>query len=579
MVNPLLIPVPFLALMLVALLVPNGRNRWLGYLGALASLATLALLALVWQSPVGVEQPWFAAPGTSMTLSMLVDPLSLLMAAIVAGVGVFVFWYSVGYFSAGENLRKYYALMALFALSMLAVVLAGNLFQLFFFWELVGVSSYLLIGFWQHKESAVAAARKAFTTIIIGDAFFLAGILLLYHAYGTFDISTILATLRPDTYTVLAGIGIIAAGISKSAQFPLHAWLPDAMEGPTPVSAFLHSATMVKAGLFLIARMLPLIIIAGLAPWLVLIAVITIIISACMALVENDIKRVLAYSTMNQLAFILLSFGLGAVAAGLFQLLTHSVFKALLFLSAGVLIHAAGTQDMTQMRVRRSGVVWLSALAGAAALAGLPPLSGFFSKDAIYEAVLAASPEIILVFSIAVALSAAYICRWLLLIFHEDGVETHGDWTMRFPLPVLAVLAVLGGAAGWVVLPWLGAAAPHFGIAAILSTVLVLLGAWGAYLCRSPRMQWLADSPLAGLFRERFFLDALTAGVGRAGLRLGRAAAWLDDAVVNRCVRGIASAVVAIGRFARRMQTGNALTYAAAMILGFLLLVVAVRFA
>jgi NADH-quinone oxidoreductase subunit L len=577
-----LIPAPFLLVMIAALLWPR-RSEYVGYLGAAAGLVTLALVYLTWRSGTpGGELEWFAVAGTMFTWSVMVDQLSLLLAGIVAGIGTFIFLYSVGYMDASEELRRYYAELALFATSMLAVVMSANLFQLFFAWELVGVSSYLLIGYWHDRKTAIAAARKAFITIIIGDAFLLAGIFLLWKGYGTFAIAPILEAARADTITTIAGLFIIIGAISKSAQFPLHAWLPDAMEGPTPVSAFLHSATMVKAGLFLVARFLPLLAIAGLSPVLIIIAVITIIISACMALVENDIKRVLAYSTMNQLAFILLAFGLGATVAGLYHLLNHSVFKALLFMAAGVIIHLAGTQDIRQMELKLGwNVLAVTTAIGALALAGLPPLSGFFSKDAIFEQILhTGNAALILVFSIAIIMSAAYISRWYLLIFRRNGSVAHVHWQMRAPLPILAALVVFGGLITGMFYSWWDSSASASLFAGVLSTILALAGFGIAYAIywRGMDINWLSRSSMAEFFRQRFLLDDLGSALASAVQGIGKAMVWVDTHIVDRTVVGVGHMLSAVGALLRRFISGHPTNYLFAFVIGFIIIIITLRF-
>jgi NADH-quinone oxidoreductase subunit L len=582
MVTAYLLPVPFLIAGIIALF---RKEKWVGYVGSVAGIITFLLVLQLWADSFRgvVSTNWFSAAGVTFVWSVLIDNLSLLMSAIVAGIGTFIFLYSAGYLEAHEDLSRYYAELALFASAMIGVITSANLFQLFFCWELVGVSSYLLIGFWHEKESAIAAARKAFITIIIGDAFLLAGILLLWKSYGTFDIQTILASMQMNQLTMLAGFCIIIGAISKSAQFPLHAWLPDAMEGPTPVSAFLHSATMVKAGLFLIVRMLPLIVLVGLSPLLVVIAVITILISACCALVENDVKRVLAYSTMNQLAFILLAIGLGATVAGLYHLLNHSIFKALLFMSAGIMIHAAGTQDITKMRLKLGwNILAVCTAIGAWALAGLPPFSGFFSKDAIFEAVLESqNGALIFFFCAAVILSAAYIFRWFFLIFAKDGKEAHMNWEMRAPLPVLAFLTVVGGAAMLSFYAWWGADV-HFGIVMLISTILGATGFLIAYIIyykKSMPVDALASSAMARYFKARFLLDDLYAALANVVEEIGAIFMHVDERIINRFLEGLARFFSRLAALLRKIISGRSTSYVTAVIVGFILILLFVRFA
>jgi NADH-quinone oxidoreductase subunit L len=598
MVNPLLLPVPFLAVMLISLLWPRKGKAFLGYLGSVAGIITLFLIWSVWGTSGTTSVAWFELGRIAISWTVLIDHLSLLLVAIVAGIGSLIFLYSVGYLEPTEDLKRFYAVLALFAASMIGVVTSDNLFQLFFSWELVGLSSYLLIGFWHHKPSAVAAARKAFLTIIVGDAFLLTGIFLLWQAYGTFSITAILASLSaiPGAATggalpatvIFAGVCIIVGAISKSAQFPLHAWLPDAMEGPTPVSAYLHSATMVKAGLFLIARFLPLLILAGLSPVLLAIAIITIIMSACMALVENDLKRVLAYSTMNQLAFILLALSFGTIAAttaGLYHLLNHSIFKALLFMAAGVIIHLSGTQDLREIAkrpLRSRSLLGITALIGVLALAGIPPLNGFFSKDVILELVLERHDSLLTAFFIAAAgLSAAYIFRWYFLIFRNDGFDAHYHWQLRAPLPLLASFALIGGALSWPFFAWQGVSY-HLGIASVIGIAAAAIGACLAYLAiiYDPALgKILADSAFASVFRARFLVDDVMDMLARTVTELGCALKWFDEHVIDRGVLRFGSGFVGSGIVLRRAVSGKPTAYVYAVATGVIIILLLVRFA
>jgi NADH-quinone oxidoreductase subunit L len=575
-----LLPLPFLLASILALIFP--KKRALGILGVIAGITTLALLFSL--APGTHRAPWFEVGDFTFEWGVLLDTTSILLVTIVAGIGTFIFLYSIGYLDPSESLKRFYAELALFAAGMIGVITSANLLQLFFCWEIVGISSYLLIGFWYSKESAVAAARKAFTTILIGDAFLLLGILALRQFYGTFDIPTILLIAQANGITVLAGVCIIIGAISKSAQFPLHAWLPDAMEGPTPVSAFLHSATMVKAGLFLIVRMLPLLALVGLSPLLVAIAVITIIISGCCALVETDIKRVLAYSTMNQLAFILLAFGIGtaaAVTAGLYHLLNHSIFKALLFMAAGAIIHLAGTQDIAKMNIKTRSMLGITTLCGVLALAGVPPFSGFFSKDGIFEAVLGTGNlTLIIVFCVAIIMSVVYIFRWYFLIFKKDGFVAHLHWQMKTPLPILAFATVLGGFAMSPFYAWIGERV-HFGIASVISVFLVLIGFTIAYLIyrKAWNISWASSSGLTKFFEKRFLLDDLYGFLANMVLELSHLLSWIDERIINGMLASLVRSFDLFSVSLRQTVTGRTSTYITAVVVGFIIIACYLRFA
>jgi len=579
---PALLPVPYLMVTLLALASRNGRNAWLYIAGIVAGICTLTLSIIVWPAtPLQDAWRWFSAGPLDVSWIVLRDPLALTLAALVGGIGALVFLYSGGYFGKGEDLRRYYALLALFASSMVAAVTAGDLIQLLFAWEIIGVTSFLLIGFWHHRDAAVRAARKAFLTIIVGDAALLAGILALAIRYGTTGIPAILEAARPDAITILAGVGILIGAISKSAQFPLHDWLPDAMEGPTPVSAFLHSAAMVKAGLFLVARMLPLLLLVGLGPWIALIALVTMLLASGIALVETDIKRVLAYSTMNHIAIVLLALGLGAGAAALTHLLMHSVTKAMLFFSAGVLIHSAGTQDLSRMRFQWRSLPVVSAIIGALALAGIAPLAAAVSKDVVLEAAIeAGDPALLLAFASALVLGAAYLVRWILLITTPGGerMTAVADRRMTLPLPLLLV----GAAAGALALPLLHALGVttelRLGASALLSMALAVVGGLLAYAAtRTIALDWLSRSALASAARARFLMDDLCAAVADGVAGLARVWVAVDDAGVNRTARGIGNAAVLAGSKLRYTVTGRVRAYALAILIGALALILLVR--
>jgi NADH-quinone oxidoreductase subunit L len=435
---------------------------------------------------------WLSIGNFNFHLGLIMDQLAAVMAVVVSVVSLMVQIYSIGYMHGDEaGYYRYYTYMSLFTFSMLGLVLSDNLLFTFVFWELVGLCSYLLIGFWFHKKSAADAAKKAFITTRVGDFGFLAGILVLYFNTGTFDIYKLheMAITHELAGPVLmwAAIGLFAGAIGKSAQFPLHVWLPDAMEGPTPVSALIHSATMVCAGVFLVARTIPLFIYSTEA--ITLVAVIggfTAIFAATMGLAANDIKRVLAYSTISQIGYMMLGLGAvgmvlareigagelnmgteelliitrGAVAVGMFHLFTHAYFKSLLFMGAGSVNHPTGTFDMRLMGGLRRSMPWTYAtfLIGSLSLAGIWPLAGFWSKDEILASALEAQPVLFWFAMITVFLTAFYMFRVIFMTFHgeyrggakDDGKDHHhvheSPWIMVGPLVFLAVLAV---SAGW----------------------------------------------------------------------------------------------------------------------------------
>jgi NADH-quinone oxidoreductase subunit L len=423
---------------------------------------------------------WLGTDNLVVDLSLLIDPLSVTMMLIVSGVGGLIVLYSVGYMDGDPEERRYFAYMSLFVFSMLMLVQAGNFLFLLVGWGLVGLASYLLIGFWHERREAVAAAKKAFVMNAFGDATMALAFFALLWQTGTLDFQVAFegAGGLSQTTVNLVALGLLGGAVAKSAQIPLHTWLPDAMEGPTPVSALIHAATMVTAGVYLIVRAHPIFELApsvhDLAAGL---GAITLLVAGLVALVQTDIKRVIAYSTMSQIGYMFLGAGLGAYGNGMFHLMTHAFFKALLFMAAGLVIHhLAGEQDIRRMGgVRRVlPKTYLAFLVGSLALVGIPPLSGFFSKDSILASALASGPygQLLFVAGLAGALlTGLYTFRLFFIVFlgepsplvrapaghghapEADASRPHGDsaphgegpWTMTWPVGVLALLTVVGG--------------------------------------------------------------------------------------------------------------------------------------
>jgi NADH-quinone oxidoreductase subunit L len=488
---------------LILRLFVNRKSKVYGFitilaLGASAAFAVWSLFSVMSAENHQISVPdinWILIGDFNFHIGLIMDQLSALMAVVVSVISLMVQIYSLGYMAHDEaGYYRFYTYMSLFTFSMLGLVLADNLLFTYVFWEMVGLCSYLLIGFWFHKKSAADAAKKAFIVTRIGDFGFLAGILILFANTGTFDINQLheLAVTGVLGGAVLtwACIGLFAGAVGKSAQFPLHVWLPDAMEGPTPVSALIHSATMVCAGVFLVARTMPLFVFSHDA--IMLVAVIggfTAIFAATMGLVANDIKRVLAYSTISQIGYMMLGLGVagislsnvigsvnmvnaeqwridamliltkGAVAVGMFHLFTHAFFKALLFMGAGSVGHTTGTFDMRLMGGLRKTMPWTYAtfVIGSLSLAGIWPLAGFWSKDEILVSAFTTQPVLFWLAMITVFLTAFYMFRAILLTFHGDyrgGAKEEGQdhshthespWVMVAPLVFLAIMAVVAG--------------------------------------------------------------------------------------------------------------------------------------
>ena len=603
-----LIPLlPLLAAGVGALTPRRGRALAAGAaLGAMAAALVLSgwALAAAHADPAAHRYHnfvWFDVGTTALRLGWLLDPLAAVMLVMVALVGLLIFVFSLGYMRDDPNGARFFCFLSLFAAAMLGLVIANSLLLLFICWELVGLASYLLIGFWFHRPAAAAAAKKAFVVTRIGDLALLLGMVWLYHAGGTllfYDGGA--GCLAPAVLTGLAGrslagglllptaIGLLIFGgaIGKSGQFPLHVWLPDAMEGPTPVSALIHAATMVAAGVFLVARVYPLMaadLAVGGAPLHVLTVVAfvgagTALLGAVLAVAQNDIKRVLAYSTISQLGYMMLALGVGAWTAALFHLLTHAFFKALLFLGAGSVIHATHhEQDIRRLGglAPRMKLTFAAFAAGMMALAGVPFFfSGYWSKEAILHAALvwpvSAAP---LAAGLAgVALTALYMTRLMGEVFFgpprtdHASVARESPMVMSGPLLVLAAFAVGLGFLGTPAWPWLQSvlagkrleAQPlfeHAGLTA-LSVMLVGLGlgaGWWLY-GRRPRAASGTADPLAAALPRLWaalagrlgFDEFYAATVGRFVLRAAALADGFDRWIWDGLVRSLA----ALGEFA-----------------------------
>ena len=610
------------------------ESRVAGYITITALTGSLALslwtLTAVMASPhheiAAPDISWLAIGNLNIHLGLIVDSLTAVMLLVVTVVSLMVQIYSQGYMHGDPGYHRYYAWMSLFTASMLGVVMSDSLLLIFVFWEGVGLCSYLLIGFWFHRPSAANAAKKAFIVTRFGDFGFLAAILLLFAKTGTFDIAELhglaVTGVLAGTTLTWAAIGIFSGAVGKSAQFPLHVWLPDAMEGPTPVSALIHAATMVAAGVFLVARTLPLFIHSIEAVTTVaIIGGVTAIFAASMGLVMTDIKRVIAYSTISQLGYMMLGLGAagigiahggnttleaakGAAAIGIFHLFNHAFFKALLFLGAGSVNHATGTFDMRLMGGLRKVMPWTYAtfLVAALSLAGIWPLSGFWSKDEILAISLEHQPALFVLALITVFMTAFYIFRVLFLTFGGEyrggGPEAHGHPhesppVMVMPMVVLAVLAVVSGL--WNVTGHFSAFMGHgethsfaegfFGILTHplpwLSLIVAGSGILLAYAMYSAK--WLSAErigsifkPLYTLFLRKYFFDELYENVIVKKVLIGGLFAGLqqiDTYGVDGTVNGVANGAMAGGRAIRQAQTGQLQLYGLFIGIGILAII------
>jgi NADH-quinone oxidoreductase subunit L len=547
---------------------------------------------------------WLTVGDFQVQFGLRLDPLSLLMMLVVTGVGGAIHVYSCGYMRDDRGFSPYFAGLSLFTFSMLGIVLANNFVQLFVFWELVGVSSYLLIGFWYEKPAAAAAAKKAFITNRLGDFGFIVGILTVWAKLGSLSFSTLQEKLILDPQALgplatVAGLLIFCGAVGKSAQFPLHVWLPDAMEGPTPVSALIHAATMVAAGVYMLCR----IFIVLNAPALEVISCVggfTALLAAVIAIQQNDIKRILAYSTLSQLGYMVMAVGLAGPTAAMFHLTTHAFFKALLFLGAGsVIIALHHEQDIWKMGAlrRKMPVTFWTFMFGTLALAGLWPFSGFYSKDSILTQAAARHNYVLLGIGLLVAmLTAFYMFRLVFVVFcgparaDSTGHAQESPPVMAWPLRVLAVFSLIGGcvgiegvylrqfpretpghAAGFsqqLLAPFLQA--PGVAVAGLAALLLGIAGAWALYARadHDPLPEKLGA--LSRAMCNGFYLDEIYEGtVIRGHDFIAAVADWFDRWIIAGFgVRGVHGTTEFLGRALRLLQTGNLQTYALLFTLG-----------
>ena len=596
--------------------------------------ALVALVQVLGENPddrshLSTAYTYLAAGKFNVAMQILVDPVSLAMMLIITGVGGLIVWYSIGYMKGEDEERRYFAYMALFVFSMLMLVMGGNLLLLLVGWGLVGLASYLLIGFYHDRPQAIAAAKKAFLMNAIGDAAMALGLFLLIAKTGSLDFSTTFAAassgeLSSSTANLVA-LGLLAGAIAKSAQLPLHTWLPDAMEGPTPVSALIHAATMVTAGVYLIVRTHAIFEAAPNVQHLsAILGGVTIIVAGVIALVQWDIKRVIAYSTMSQIGYMFLAAGIGSYGYAMFHLFTHAFFKALLFLAAGVIIHQlAGEQDMRKMGGLKSVMPYTHAifLMGALALAGIPPLSGFWSKDGIIAAALADGGVLGVTLAtlalVGALLTGAYTFRLYYLVFHGEpselvlehagghgeghahGAESaaghdehaHGEGPLSMLIPV-GVLAVLSAIAGFLVIPglwepflhWIDGVAEPLVVATVIgdyatSAIAVLLAGMGIWLARDAFLagrELVAEGGLRKLLEHKLYFDELYDALFSRPSQL--IANLLREKVEEPIIQGslgeIGDGVREAGSGTARLQTGLLRSYALVIAVSVVVLVV-----
>ncbi len=597
---------PFLSTLLIcffAVKSPRTASA-LSLLGILVSLAGSIALFLFYSHsallPVETSYSWIHTAGLRVDFGFLIDRLSILMLLVVTGVGSCIFFYSVGYMKGDESFPRYFASLSLFAFSMIGIVLSNNFLMLFIFWELVAVSSYLLIGFWFEKPSAADAGNKAFIVNRVADFGFVLGIFYVWMLSGngggerTFQFSQLSGRL-PEFLSqgllsketlVIASLLVFCGVVGKSAQFPLYIWLPDAMEGPTPVSALIHAATMVAAGVYLLSR--AFFLFSQVPEALSVIAYIgsvTAILAAILALVQNDIKKILAYSTISQLGYMVMALGLGSSTIAMYHLTTHAFFKALLFLGAGAMIHSLHTQDIWEMGglVKRMPVTAITFLVGTLALCGIYPLSGFFSKDEILTLAYENNRQIYGIALVTAGLTAFYMSRlcWIAVLGSKrrhgpHGHEREAPLIMKIPLIILAFFSMVAGFMGipqFILGPEASEAPLNITIAVISSAVAVSGILLGSFLYGKPRLK---EDPLKKFFGavyefalHKFYLDDLFSLIAKFFQSVfAKILFWFDSRVIiQKGVNGTAFLTINFASFLRRAQTGTLQTYA--MVFGF----------
>jgi len=617
---PLLPLMGFLVNGLLGKYLPKGSTGWIGSLTILASFVCVLMIF----KDLGAAQSiqidvfnWISFGNIDISFGLWIDSLTLIMMMVVTGVGFLIHLYSIGYMHADEGFTRFFTYLNLFIFFMLLLVMGSNYLMMFIGWEGVGLCSYLLIGFWFKNDAYNDAAQKAFVMNRIGDLGFLLGMFFILFHFGTLDIQAvqeIAPSLTADsTLLITITLLLFVGAIGKSAQLPLYTWLPDAMAGPTPVSALIHAATMVTAGIYMVVRSNVLFALAPTTLQVILwIGVATSVFAAVIGLKQNDIKKVLAYSTVSQLGLMFAALGLGAFNSGIFHLVTHAFFKALLFLGAGSVIHAlSGQQDIRQMGGLKKliPITYITFLLAALAIAGFPLLSGFFSKDEILAHAFEQNKAIWTILFISSLLTAFYMFRLVFLTFfnsfrgtEEEKHHIHeSPWTMTVPLIILCILSVFGGVLGLPVVfhvnHWLdtylasvtapSAALVHHGEAlshsveigllsfAGIAAILVIIYAARKYI--TLRAMPEDDATITGLPKliyNKFYVDEIYHSL--IVVPLFKMSEWfgnfIDKQIIDRAVNGTATMMDSGGKTLRLLQNGNTGTYVFAMVIGMVVL-------
>jgi len=559
----------------------------------------------VFQKIIALQYTWLSfSPGVSVDMGIVIDPISVMMLVVVTSVSLMVHLFSLGYMKGEERFSTYYAFLSLFTFSMLGLILSVNIFQVYIFWELVGASSFLLIGYYFSKPSAVAAAKKAFIVTRFADLGFLMGILILGFYGGTLDIGLLIQKLTSTTspefinMTSASFLGasmltwgltlVFMGGAGKSAMFPLHIWLPDAMEGPTPVSALIHAATMVVAGVYLVARLFPIFSMDPTSLTIVTyVGAFSAFLAAVIACTQTDIKRVLAYSTMSQIGYMMFALGISkqggeeglGYMASMFHLFTHAFFKSLLFLGAGAVIHMVHSNEMKDMGGLRKlmPITHLSFLIACLAIAGIPPFAGFFSKEEILMAAFHSNKIIYGVALFTAAMTSFYMFRLYFSIFwskeaaHHDHHHGEGTWSMKLPLVILSICAVGVG-----MIPFSSfvtsdgvALETHtdllFSLAPVSLTIIAISLAAYLYKTQNQKPDQLATA-WGGIYKaayKKFYIDEVYLFITKKIIfpLIGQPIAWVDKNIVDGFVQSSATVTAKISSSIKGLQSGKIQSY------------------
>lgn len=628
----LIILLPLLSFLILGLFGNKLKPKLSGIIGTL-SLLTVTLLSYttawqyfttqrindVYQALTPFKYTWLqVGEKLNIDLGILLDPISVMMLVVISTVSLMVHTYSLGYMKGERGFERYYAFLSLFSFAMLGLVVATNIFQMYIFWELVGVSSYLLIGFYYTKPSAVAASKKAFIVTRFADLFFLIGILTLSYFTQSFDFQTLMsgdsgifngaigASFMGTSALVWAMALIFIGGAGKSAMFPLHIWLPDAMEGPTPVSALIHAATMVVAGVYLVARLFPIYIeftpevLHGIG----YVGAFTAMFAAIIALVQTDIKRVLAFSTISQIGFMMVALGVSTsmelnhhehgglgYMSSMFHLFTHAMFKALLFLGAGSIIHAVHSNEMEKMGGLRKymPITHITFLIACLAISGIPPFSGFFSKDEILTAAFHYNSGMGIWMSITAGLTAFYMFRLYFNIFWgKEHVHEHtpheSPWAMTLPLIFLSLVTIVGGFIpfGKLITANRMPYEIHLDGAVATTSIIIALVAIGiatALYMKPKKAPTIIAQRMGCLYRatqRKFYMDELYLFVTKKIIfnSISRPIAWFDRHIIDGAIDGLAKLTTWISHRIKGFQSGNVQWYTMMFLLGTLFILI-----